>query len=34
MDLTTNGFVIIDAIRFVEQSKEKLMSRKEKNGRV
>jgi hypothetical protein len=29
MDLTTNGVVITDAIKFVQTNKEKLMSRKE-----
>jgi predicted transcriptional regulator len=34
MDLTTNGVVITDAIRFVQTNKEKLMStKKEDNGR-
>jgi hypothetical protein len=31
MDLTTNGVVITDAIRFVQTNKEKLMSAKEDN---
>jgi hypothetical protein len=30
MDLTTNGVVIIDAIKFVQTNKEKLLSTKEK----
>jgi hypothetical protein len=29
MDLTTNGVVITDAIKFVQTSKEELMSKKE-----
>jgi hypothetical protein len=29
MDLTTNGVVITDAIKFVQTNKEKLMSKKE-----
>jgi hypothetical protein len=34
MDLTTNGIVITDAIKFVQTNKEKLMStKKEDNGR-
>jgi hypothetical protein len=32
MDLTTNGVVITDAIKFVQTNKEKLMSKKEHNG--
>ena len=33
MDLTTNGFVITDAIKFVQTNKAKLLSTKEdKNG--
>jgi Ran GTPase-activating protein (RanGAP) involved in mRNA processing and transport len=34
MDLTTNGVIITDAIKFVQTNKEKLttMSRKEDNG--
>jgi hypothetical protein len=32
MDLTTNGVVITDAIKFVQTNKEKLMSKKEDNG--
>jgi hypothetical protein len=31
MDLTTNGVVITDAIKFVQTNKEKLMSSKEDN---
>jgi hypothetical protein len=31
MDLTTNGVVITDAIKFVQTNKEKLMSNKEDN---
>jgi uncharacterized membrane protein YukC len=31
MDLTTNGIVITDAIKFVQANKEKLMSKKEDN---
>ena len=31
MDLTTNGVVIIDAIKFVQTNKDKLMSKKEDN---
>jgi hypothetical protein len=33
MDLTTNGVVITDAIKFVQTNKEKLMSKKEDNDR-
>ena len=34
MDLTTNGVVITDAIKFVQTNKEKLtMSTKKKNGK-
>jgi hypothetical protein len=29
MDLTTNGFVITDAIKFVQTNKEKLMSKED-----
>ncbi|CAN5122207.1 hypothetical protein BH18THE2_BH18THE2_42050 [soil metagenome] len=32
MDLTTNGVVITDAIKFVQTNKEKLMSSREDNG--
>jgi hypothetical protein len=32
MDLTTNGVVITDAIKFVQTNKEKLMSKKEDGG--
>ena len=32
MDLTTNGVVITDAIKFVQTNKEKLMSKKEDDG--
>jgi hypothetical protein len=32
MDLTTNGVVITDAIKFVQTNKEKLMSSKEYSG--
>jgi hypothetical protein len=32
MDLTTNGVVITDAIKFVQTNKEKLMSSKEKES--
>jgi hypothetical protein len=32
MDLTTNGVVITDAIKFVQTNKEKLMSKKEDSG--
>jgi hypothetical protein len=32
MDLTTNGVVVTDAIKFVQTNKEKLMSTKEENG--
>jgi hypothetical protein len=32
MDLTTNGVVITDAIKFVQTNKENLMSSKEDNG--
>ena len=33
MDLTTNGVVITDAIKFVQTHKEKLMSTKEEKGK-
>jgi hypothetical protein len=33
MDLTTNGVVITDAIKFVQTNKEKLISREEENGK-
>jgi hypothetical protein len=33
MDLTTNGVVITDAIKFVQTNKEKLMSKKEKDDK-
>ena len=33
MDLTTNGVVITDAIKFVQINKEKLMSKNEDNGK-
>jgi predicted transcriptional regulator len=33
MDLTTNGVIITDAIKFVQTNKEKLMSNKEDNGK-
>lgn len=33
MDLTTNGVIITDAIKFVQINKEKLMSRNEDNGK-
>ena len=33
MDLTTNGVVITDAIKFVQTNKEKLMSNKEDGKR-
>ena len=32
MDLTTNGVVITDAIKFIQTNKEKLMSAKEDNN--
>lgn len=32
MDLITNGVVITDTIKFVQTSKEKMMSTKEDNG--
>jgi hypothetical protein len=35
MDLTTNGVVITDAIKFVQTNKEKLLfAKEEENGRV
>jgi hypothetical protein len=33
MDLTTHGVVITDAIKFIQTNKEKLMSKKEENGK-
>jgi hypothetical protein len=33
MDLTTNGVVITDAIKFVQTNREKLMSSKEENDK-
>ncbi len=33
MDLTTNGVVITDAIKFIQTNKEKLMSNKEDGKR-
>ena len=33
MDLTTNGVVITDAIKFVQTNKEKLMSHERRNGK-
>jgi hypothetical protein len=32
MDLTTNGVVITDAIKFVQTNKEKLTNKEEDNG--
>jgi hypothetical protein len=33
MDLTTNGVVITDAVKFVQTNKEKIMSNKEDNDK-